>query len=73
MKTISITIEQAKIALECIEESISMSEFSALEYDCIETLRVHSGRVMVMVILLKLDSPSIRLFDFSTIAFASTS
>lgn len=44
MKTISITIEQAKIALECIEESISMSEFSALECDCIETLRFYLNR-----------------------------
>ncbi len=44
MKTISITIEQAKIALECIEESISMSEFSAQEYDCIKTLRFYLKR-----------------------------
>ena len=44
MKTISITIEQAKTALECIEESISMSEFSSLEYDCIETLRFYLNR-----------------------------
>jgi hypothetical protein len=44
MKTISITIEQAKTALECIEESISMSEFSALEYDCIKTLRFYLNR-----------------------------
>lgn len=44
MKTISITIKQAKIALECIEESISGSEFSAQEYECIETLRFYLNR-----------------------------
>jgi hypothetical protein len=47
MKTISITIEQAKIALECIEESISMSEFSAQEYECIKTLRFYLNRAEI--------------------------
>jgi len=44
MKTISITIEQAKIALECIEESISGSGLSAQEYECIETMRFYLNR-----------------------------
>jgi hypothetical protein len=44
MKTISITIEQAKIALECVEESISMSEFSVPEWESIETLRFYLNR-----------------------------
>ena len=44
MKTISITIEQAKTALECIEENISMSEFSMQEYECIKTLRFYLNR-----------------------------
>ena len=44
MKTVSITIEQAKLALECIEESISMSEFSMPEWESIETLRFYLNR-----------------------------
>lgn len=44
MQNISITIEQAKTALECIDQDISISEYSEQEYECIETLRYYLNR-----------------------------
>jgi len=41
---ITLTIEQAKCALECINESIEMSENDMPEYENLETLRFYLQR-----------------------------
>lgn len=41
---ITLTIEQAKCALECINESVELSRFSEQEFEHLETLRFHLQR-----------------------------
>lgn len=48
MKTVTITLEQALVALECVENDISLSEFGELEFEDVEALQFYLKRAELL-------------------------
>jgi hypothetical protein len=48
MKTVTITLEQALVALECVENDIALSEFGEVEFEDVEALQFYLKRAELL-------------------------
>lgn len=48
MKTVTITLDQAQVALECVENDIALSEFGEVEFEDVGALQFYLKRAELL-------------------------
>lgn len=48
MKTVTITLDQALVALECVENDIALSKFGEVEFENVEALQFYLKRAELL-------------------------